>query len=415
MLNSTQNGQDRRKEPLPPLQLDNKKSRPMESIEDGILPSLSRSSSPSFKPKKKRSRFLNFVLNSLLLVISCAVTLVVVFIVGELWIRSNELPADTGSIYSLRDDKLPRAVLKSGAHFMATGADVRINSLGFRGREYTWEKPPGARRIVALGDSFTFGAGAEEDVIFTTRLERELNAEGKEPLFEVLNLGVVDYNTDDELALLKELGVSLAPDLVLLFYVMNDIEIKSEYLSQTNHTQAVDRGLIDEGGVDRQYRDPLYWIVHGLRQHSHFLAYLAPRLAALGRNLGMNIPSSGTFYSTAYADDVEGWQRSKTALKEIRDLGKQHHFHFALVLFPLMTNLTDSYPCKRSHEVIAAFAEQESIPFLDLLPYYLGKKATALWVSPTDGHPNAEGHRIAADAVLYFMMNQHDWFRENSN
>ncbi len=369
------------------------------------LPGLSISKPSKKKKKKPKSKIRNIFINLLLIMGSSVFAFWVIFIAGEIWIRSQELPETTGSIYTIRENAHPRAVLTPGALETATGTQVQINSLGFRGPEYSREKPEGTLRVIALGDSFTFGAGAPQEVLFTTRLEEKLNQTKKYSPAEVLNFGVVDYNTDDELALLKEKGLELSPDVVLLFYVMNDIEVKSEYLPKKEETEAVKKGVLNEEGQDRQYRAPLYWIVHNLRQRSHFLAYLAPRVAALGRNLGFDIPSSGAFYSTAYAENVEGWQRSKAALKKIQALGEKHGFEFALILFPLMTNFTDSYPAKRSHEVIAQFANEQGIPFLDLLPEYMGKNATSLWVSPTDGHPNAEGHRIAADAVYNFLIN----------
>gem|GEM_PF-1498584 len=365
--------------------------------------------SPASKKSKKypgsvkpRSRIKLALSRLLLVILSTGFCLLFISIAGEIWVRSRELPSDTGSIYVIRDGQLPRAILRPGAAEISTGVPVRINSLGFRGREYTREKPAGTTRILILGDSFAFGAGAPVDVIFPTRLETRLNSEQLFGLVEILNLGVSDYNTDDELAWLQEFGLGLTPDLVILVYVMNDIEIKQEYLPRSAEEPS---RLVDErSGEVRQYRDPLYWLVNRLRRDSHFLAYLAPRMAALGRKLGLNLPSTGSFYGTAFANDVEGWKRSKAAIEQMRDLGLEHHFQFALVLFPLMTNFTDAYPAKKTHEVIAEYTRAQDIPFLDLLPNYMGINAASLWVSPTDGHPNAEGHRIAAEAIYEFLI-----------
>jgi hypothetical protein len=48
------------------------------------------------------------------------------------------------------------------------------NSLGFRDDEFTLEKPPGTFRIVALGDSFAFGAQVPFEDNFLYLLEGEL-------------------------------------------------------------------------------------------------------------------------------------------------------------------------------------------------------------------------------------------------
>src|SRR5688572_11290724 len=48
---------------------------------------------------------------------------------------------------------------------------VRGNSLGFWDREFRLEKDPKRRRIVFLGDSFTWGLGVREDERFTNIVE----------------------------------------------------------------------------------------------------------------------------------------------------------------------------------------------------------------------------------------------------
>lgn len=87
---------------------------------------------------------------------------------------------------------------------------VRINAQGFRAdREYSPAPPPGVLRIVAVGDSFTFGNGAEVHQAFPSLLERRLAA-------EVINLGVPGYGVDQQLLMLESRGLGFQPDVVLL-------------------------------------------------------------------------------------------------------------------------------------------------------------------------------------------------------
>jgi hypothetical protein len=101
--------------------------------------------------------------------------------------------------------------------------EVAINSLGFRGPEVAAEKPEGTYRILVLGDSVAFGWGVDDDVTFLRRLERDLQQRGDGRSYEVLNTGHPMYDSMQELAMLRDHGLALDPDLVLLVFVINDI------------------------------------------------------------------------------------------------------------------------------------------------------------------------------------------------
>lgn len=124
------------------------------------------------------------------------------------------------ALYVAADDELefrfaPRAVLRGG--------DVVLNDRGFWDVDRPLEKPPGVTRLVALGDSFTFGYTALADTI-PGRLERELAARRPELAVEVHNMGQLAYGTDQQVALLEREGLPRRPDLSLIFfYVGNDV------------------------------------------------------------------------------------------------------------------------------------------------------------------------------------------------
>lgn len=95
---------------------------------------------------------------------------------------------------------------------------VRINSHGFRSdREYSYEPPAGIRRIVAVGDSFTFGHGVMADEAFPAVVERKL------PGTEVINLAVSGYGVDQQLLMLTHRGFRYQPEVVLLGLYVPDI------------------------------------------------------------------------------------------------------------------------------------------------------------------------------------------------
>lgn len=89
--------------------------------------------------------------------------------------------------------------------------EYHINSKGLRDDETSYEKPDGVFRIVALGDSFTFGSGVPIEKHFSTLLERYFKN------VEVINMGVGGYGVDQAYLFLKSEGFRYEPDIVLVY------------------------------------------------------------------------------------------------------------------------------------------------------------------------------------------------------
>jgi lysophospholipase L1-like esterase len=106
------------------------------------------------------------------------------------------------------------------------GRKLTINSKGLRDRSYDYEKPPGVRRILVLGDSYAWGYGVADHEIFTEVLEARLEATPQH--WQVINAGVSGWGTDQEYLFLKTEGFKYSPDIVVLsLYLINDPENNS--------------------------------------------------------------------------------------------------------------------------------------------------------------------------------------------
>jgi hypothetical protein len=98
------------------------------------------------------------------------------------------------------------------------GKVLNSNSKGLRGKTvYPYQRTPGKRRIVVLGDSFTFGTEVSDDETYAHYLEAAL------PSTEVLNMGVQGYGQDQMLLYLKEEGVKYHPNVVIVGFASLDI------------------------------------------------------------------------------------------------------------------------------------------------------------------------------------------------
>ncbi len=102
--------------------------------------------------------------------------------------------------------------------------DIETNSFGFRDVEHTEEKNGNVFRILGLGDSFTFGAGAQLEETFLYTLETMLNQRvEKQKKVEIIKAGVPRYFPETERLLLQHYGKKYNPDLILVGFLPNDV------------------------------------------------------------------------------------------------------------------------------------------------------------------------------------------------
>jgi lysophospholipase L1-like esterase len=102
---------------------------------------------------------------------------------------------------------------------------VSFNSAGFRDDEFPTTKVPGAIRIIALGDSWTFGHNVAVEQGYPKRLEAMLRSELPGKKIEVLNFAMLAYTSHEGLKLLQRKALPMQPDIVLIGYAMNDASI----------------------------------------------------------------------------------------------------------------------------------------------------------------------------------------------
>lgn len=106
--------------------------------------------------------------------------------------------------------------LKSGIQDSAT-----INSLGFRGNEFSPLKKKGTVRIFCIGESSTFGAGSPDDWTWPARLQFYLNK--RQGGFEVINSAFSSYSSSDYISLIKNELINYSPDIFIVYAGVNNL------------------------------------------------------------------------------------------------------------------------------------------------------------------------------------------------
>ncbi len=109
-------------------------------------------------------------------------------------------------------------------HIRRPEIDVHMawNAHGLRGPDRDYARPPGARRVLFLGDSFAAGYYAEEPATARAVLEAALARDCGGPM-EVLNAGTGAYSTDQEYLYYQSEGQRYGAEVVVLFFYYNDL------------------------------------------------------------------------------------------------------------------------------------------------------------------------------------------------
>ncbi len=285
---------------------------------------------------------------------------------------------------------------------------VETNSQGFR----TAEEPiDGARKIVVIGDSQTFGPYVASEDTWSAWTQSELRRRPDAKLVQVFNAGVSGYTIYDELAWLRDKGVPFKPDLIVLGVFENDVFDYRRVLTG-NATRI--SGAVAGGG-------PSEWIARlriALWQNSALYNIAsAIKRAALLQASGINLrrgegdaalvhPDSGAEtarYVAAYEGDFRAFAQTAVAAG----------IPVAVVSIPSYDSIVaDVRPT--TAPVARRLSAEFGFPFLDLEPVFaaIPDAGQALYLLQWDakkgllegnGHLSRFGHLTAGRAVAGWL------------
>jgi len=276
-----------------------------------------------------------------------------------------------------------------------TPGQGEVNSLGLRDREYQLVSRAATFRIVAIGDSYTFGSGVKLLESYPKRLETMLNERlgGTGTHFEVLNAGVPGYNTYQELIHLQEAGLKFSPNLILLGFTLGDAE------------------LGDLGLKDVRNRGWLIRFKQSIKDHLSLYPSLRLRLKPFvewfdpsAQKEHLPDASMIPLHRATEGESSEGWTICRQSLKDLAAVARARTVPVLVVIFPSLVSLGEEYPFKAEHELVARTAMEDRMAHLDLFSAFRGNDPAGLRVSATNGHPNARGHLIAAEAIYQALV-----------
>jgi lysophospholipase L1-like esterase len=289
------------------------------------------------------------------------------------------------------------------------GEDIRVNAAGFRGPEIDAPQA-GTTRVLTLGDSFTFGIGVAEEQTFPAALARAL-ARSLGGAIEVLNGGVPGYNLFQETRALAARADALAPDVVVLGFVENDLY----NLDGSDFVAAFDGSLLPRPGAFHAavtlnpfaaLSGPWLWL------QLHSAAFRVGSLWAIHTSLSVRGDAEltalasraehGTDLPTRLLrgdDDEATTRRWEAAVRELRSAAvtaQRIGAPLVLVLFPRPEQLY-APGLRGGFARVAIEAERAGIVVVDPTDLLAeDHDRVDLYLFPADHHPSARGHaRIA--------------------
>lgn len=272
---------------------------------------------------------------------------------------------------------------RPGVRGLHEGVLHRTNSAGMRGREVAREVPPGTFRIAVAGDSVTMGHRVVEEDTYSARSERELNAGAGATRFEVLNLGLSGANILHTVKRLERVGLLYAPDLIVYGFTVNDIEGPG---FEPNSKSDRERYL---GSIGRFAFSP-----------SRLMQVVWPRLVTIRSGLDPQPGSYEYALERGYLNDGPAWGQIAHGLDRLAAIGRAREVCVHVLVHPVIQQLRFAHPFERVYERVARAAKERGLFVTRALEVFRGHDAADLRFDIVDSHPNAEGHRLLAEALL---------------
>jgi len=284
---------------------------------------------------------------------------------------------------------------------------VKINDNGFRDTVHTTEKAPGVVRILGLGDSFMFGWGVQADEIFLKRLETRLKGRVDRSV-ETINAGVPGWGLNQYYLFLKQAGMQLSPDLVVIAYFADDLSGPPQDSIQPDMRYA--GGLEYKGSFLHYSRlfNFLKSISHLVREKNRparvsYLHDLDARRSEWSQRAAHLIAESSRDETERYAGML------KAHLTRLKSLVNDTGSEMVIVYVPDISQLYHP-ESQLINGVLLKLCQQLVIPFADMTSIFeRSRDADRYYLWPKDPHINRVGHEEIAAALEQVICALPSW------
>ena len=265
---------------------------------------------------------------------------------------------------------------------------IWINSEGFIDTEHSFAKPHGIKRILFLGDSFTAGFGVPVSQRFSDLVSKELGEK-----YEVINMGLWGYSTDQELLILEDKGLKYHPDIIVLAVFMDD------YYGCQLHTQR-NKFLKPKFSYDTDGNIFLRGNVPNNNTNSYLVNFFRTRFALLCERMSIdkNIYSLGWISVFDNEFIKRGYFKLPLLIMSaINNISERNNSRLLVVLIPFKDQLRGNMS-NLPQTITVNHLKRSNAEVLDLLPVY--KQSNEKLYFSRDLHWTASGHQLASRLIV---------------
>jgi lysophospholipase L1-like esterase len=251
---------------------------------------------------------------------------------------------------------------------------------------------PADVRIALIGDSSSFGFRVDYEDSYPGMFRRHLERETGRRI-ELRNYSVPGYNAKQELQVFRSKVLPFEPDLLILHHDHNDAQLTGHGFPPTF--------------IWPEYGDnPL---------HSALLKWALRRWQASRHSRGIQEGERENEFLDGYITDGPLYEDLLEARRALSDELRAAGVPAIAVIFNSAIRAEDDFETGerylKLHKRMGDHLEGLGFYVLDLYPLYQSKLKEAgwsdlseWWVDESDAHPNREGHRFIADALLAYTL-----------
>lgn len=339
--------------------------------------------------KKTITTLIEFSKNFLLTAISIMISI----FISEIIFRIIKIDNSTQNVMNINEKNL--LILSANKRLIYTykkNIPGKTNSYGFHDKEYALEKKTNKTRILALGDSVTYGTGDKISINenFLSLLEEEYNN------IEIINLSHDGYNTMQEVEHFQLYGLQFKPDIVWVFYVLNDPENESMELY-----------LLGKEIMVLRKRLELMTLLGWLNHYSYIWKYLSNKYfnESLKYKIYLktvhdienqyNNKKFKNLYQYMHQDKY--FNNVKKEFIHLKKLSLENKFKLVVFIVPVLVPYK-KYDNMSLHKKVSDALKEIEIEVVDLLPIIINNDPNKMRLNPNDIlHLNKNGHKIIKD------------------